>query len=164
MSGQSSGTNWGCVVLVVAMFVATACGFVALPMVVSAIGTNPHEWVREHYTHVSGNDPDVEPVVYSSDEDVTTVLAAVVAGTNPDETQRGQAATSATSPTGANPEDVNYLRYGNDWMIAVYPNGSQTQIEVSDFDEGYRRHGSHVGGWHRHRGSSFRGGGGGYGK
>ncbi|MGN7248691.1 DUF4247 domain-containing protein [Janibacter anophelis] len=164
MNGQTSSTNWGCIAGV-AVVVAVICSLLAIPMAVSAVTTDPHEWVREHYTHVSGDDPDEGPVVYSSSDDVDSVLAAVVAGTRPDERQRGSATTtSLSSPTGADPQDVHYLRYDDDWLICVYPSDGQTQIEVTEFDEGYRRHAGHVGHWYRHRGSSFRGGGGGYGK
>ena len=48
MNGQTSSTNWGCIAGV-AVVVAVICSLLAIPMAVSAVTTDPHEWVREHY-------------------------------------------------------------------------------------------------------------------
>lgn len=128
------------------------------------LGTSPYAWVQERYSHVSGDDPDDGPVTFTSDKPVTEVVGAIVGGTDPDEVKRGSATSSAqTSVTGAPPDEIHYLRYDDDWLVAVYPNNSQTFIEVQEFDDGYRRHRSHLAGYGAF-GSAFRGGGDGFGK
>lgn len=156
--GSSSGMKWGCLGIAGALVAA----FIFIPIALSAISTNPHEWVREHYTHVSGDDPDDEPVIYSSPDDTTTVVAAVVSGTDPDDVRRGggpAASADGPSPTGADPGDITYLRYDDDWILAIYPGDAGTRIEVTEFDEGRRRYGGFLA-----AAFFFRGGGSGFGK
>lgn len=65
-----------------------------------------------------------------------------------------------------------YLQYQK-WVVATLPSGTGTDITVDAPAAGYRRYSSHVGrywpvpgsgGWNRHGGASFRGGGSGSGK
>lgn len=103
-------------------------------------------------------------MTFASDKPVTEVVGAITGGTNPDETKKGSAASSAqTSVTGAPPDEIHYLRYDDDWLVSVYPDNSQTLIEVQEFDDGYQRHWAHLVGYSAF-GSAFRGGGGGFGK
>jgi hypothetical protein len=142
---------WGWIV-VISLFVV---GLVAIPLMVNAFNDGPREWIEDHYTHVSGSDPDNEAVVYSSDDSPATTAEAIDRGTDADEKRQ---------------EDTSYyLRYDSDWMVVVGPEGTGSRIELFEFDEGYRHHGSSVFFWNSHYGRGggggfFRGGGSGSGK
>lgn len=160
MNRGSNATVLGCIGLVVVMML----GVCVLPFAIGAVTTSPYEWVQGHYPRVTGDDPDDEPVIFASDKPVTEVVGAITGGTDPDETQKGSATSLAqTSVTGAPPDEIYYLRYDDDWLVVVYPNQSQTLIEVQEFDDGYQRHSDHIGGWSDYS-DDFRGGGGGFGK
>lgn len=155
MISGSTAVKWVCTSLI-AMTMLVGC---AVPF-----GNAPYDWVQERYSKVSGEDPDDGPVTFASDKPVPEVVGAIAGGTNPDETRTGSGTSSAqTSATGAPPDEIHYLRYDDDWLVTVYPNMSQTYIEVQEFEDGYRRHRTHLIGYSAF-GSAFRGGGDGFGK
>lgn len=195
------------------------CGLALVALIVIPLfsSNSPKEWLDSHYTNVSGADPKKETVVYSSDEDVDQTVNAIIAGTDPDDTNQqtvpvdspeattddvpegpaapGAATTEGTvegpAAPGAMPdaptdgdsdvpagstETVVLLRYGSDWIVTVSPdrdlgNAGGSRVELDEFDRGYDRHSGifFLGMWNSHYksgglGSSFRGGGSGFGK
>lgn len=125
-------------------------------------GDSPREWLEEHYTYVDGEDLEVEPIVYSSNDSQSETAAAIIDGTGPDDRASG------TSDSG---EDLIYLRYNSDWLVTVGEDNNGARIELFRFDEGYRRHSTFLvfwGGFYGRggigSGGGFRGGGGGFGK
>lgn len=142
---------WGWIV-VISLFVI---GLVVIPLMVKAFGDDgPKKWLDDHYTHVSGDDPESEAVVYASDDIPATTAEDIDQGTDADEKRQET--------------DTYYLRYDSDWMVVVGPDGSGSKIELFEFDEGYRHYGPAVFFWNSHYGRGggglFRGGGSGSGK
>lgn len=138
----------GCVFALVAAFAISAFSG----------GGNPREWLEEHYTYVEGEDLDVEPIVYSSDDSQIDTAAAIIDGTGPDDRSSGSSATG---------ESLIYLRYDDDWLVTVAADQDGARIELFEFDEGYDRHSAFIGFWggyYGRGGGFFRGGGGGFGK
>lgn len=138
----------GCVVALVAVVAISAFSG----------GGDPRGWLDEHYTHVQGEDPEEEPIVYASEDSQLDTAAAIVDGTGPDDRSSG------SSETG---ESLIYLRYGDAWLVTVAEDGDGARIELFEFDEGYDRHGAFIGFWggyYGRGGGFFRGGGGGFGK
>ena len=141
----------GCVVALLAVMAISAF----------ARSSGLRDWLDEHYTHVSGEDIEVEPIVYSSDDSQMDTAAAIIDGTQPDDRASG------SSESG---EPLVFLRYDDDWLVTVAEDGAGARIELFEFDEGYDRHGGFLlfwGGFYRSGGSPggfFRGGGGGFGK
>jgi hypothetical protein len=141
---------WGLIV-VIGLFVGA---LVLVPLMVHVFDDNPREWLDDHYRHVSGDDPENEAVVFASDDPADRTASDIREGTDADELRQ---------------EDTTYyLRYDSDWMVVVSPSGSGAQIELFEFDEGYRHYGSSVFFWTNHYGRGgggfFRGGGSGSGK
>lgn len=158
-------------------------GLIALPFVLS--GNNPAEWLQKNHERISGTDPEQATVVYRSDEDYDTTVAAIVAGTDPDEQttgtnllpyvptsplERAPSSVPATPPAaGTTPiagHPATFMRYGSEWIVAVTSTPEGVFIELDEFDRGYTRHGTYLGRWSSHyqRGGFFRGGGSGFGK
>lgn len=151
-------------------------GLIALPFVLS--GNNPAEWLEKNHEKISGTDPEQTTVVYRSDDDYDTTVAAIVAGTDPDEQTTGTnlapyapsapltttPTTSGTTPVAGHP--ATFMRYGSEWIVAVTSTPEGVFIELDEFDRGYTRHGTYLGRWSSHyqRGGFFRGGGSGFGK
>lgn len=142
----------GCVIALVAAFAISAF----------SRGGDPREWLEDHYTHVEGEDLEVEPIVYSSDDSQMDTAAAIVDGTGPDDRSSGSSASG---------ESLVYLRYDDDWLVTVAEDGDGARVELFEFDEGYDRHGAFLvfwGGFYGRGGFGggglFRGGGGGFGK
>lgn len=140
-----AGTPWGAIAIVGLLLV----GLVAIPFLSRAFDTSPEKWLRDHYTHVSGNDPD-DGITFHSDDTPVVVVGEINEGTEATETH--------------NDGERWFLRYDADYLIGVEPDpeGGST-IELLDFDEGYRRYGSSVGHWASYYGTG-RGGGSGFGK
>lgn len=151
-SGQVSG--W----MVVGILVVVA--LVAIPLMGSAFGgdDSPEGWLRDHYDHVSGDDPENGGIIFHGDDDAARTAADIDAGTRP----------SGNRDEGG----THYLRYDDDWMVVVADDAAGgSNIQFYEFDEGYRRHSGFVGFWggFYNRGGSpgggfFRGGGSGFGK
>lgn len=145
--------------LLVAICVAALLGV----FIVSAFsgGGGPRDWLEEHYTYVEGDDLEVEPIVYSSDDSQIDTAAAILEGTGADDRASG------SSESG---EPLIYLRYDDAWLVTVAEDGDGARIELFEFDEGYDRHGGFLvfwGGFYGRGGfggGGFRGGGGGFGK
>jgi hypothetical protein len=152
---EPGNTKWGWVVVAVLVVLA----LVVIPIIASGSGNNPEDYLREHYTHVSGEDPeDSGGIVFSSDDDPLGTASDIESGTDADERRQEG-------------ED-HYLRYDDDWMVVVAPDGAGSRITFYEFDTGYRTHGgsSFFFFWssYYNRGGSggglFRGGGSGSGK
>lgn len=137
--------------VVIGLFLAS---LVVIPLIVHSFDDNPREWLEDHYSHVSGDDPENEAVVFSSSDDATTTATDIETGTDADE-KRQEGTTY-------------YLRYDSDWMVVVAPDPTGSRIELFEFDNGYRTHGTSVFFWNSHYGRGgggfFRGGGSGSGK
>lgn len=135
--------------------VLLAVGLVLVPFAAGAFGSGPKDEIDDRYTHVSGENPRDQTVVWSSPDDVTTTAAAIA---------------SATSPSDRREEDGKaFLRYSDDWIVAVEADGDGSRIELDRFDRGYDRHGTFVAFWGGYYGgggggSGYRGGGSGFGK
>jgi Domain of unknown function (DUF4247) len=138
-------------IILISLFVGA---LVVIPLMAKAFDDNPREWLEDHYTHVSGDDPEKEAVVFSSDDDAATTATDIEKGTDADE-KRQEGTTY-------------YLRYDSDWMVVVSPDTLGARIELFEFDNGYRTHGGSVFFWNSHYGRGgggfFRGGGSGSGK
>lgn len=141
---------WGWIVVIGLLVVA----LIAIPLIVTSTKDSPKEWLDDHYTHVSGSDPDDETVVYRSEDSALDTALDIDHGTDADERRQDG--------------DVHYLRYDSDWMVVVTPDGTGSRIELDEFDRGYRTHGTSVFFWSSHYGRGgggfFRGGGSGSGK
>lgn len=124
-------------------------------------GSGPRDWLEENYTYVEGDDLEVEPIVYSSEDSQMDTAAAIIDGTGPDDRSSGSSATG---------ESLIYLRYDDERIVTVAEDGAGARIELFEFDEGYDRHGAFIGFWGGFYGrggfggGGFRGGGGGFGK
>ncbi|MDR6174634.1 hypothetical protein QE364_002419 [Nocardioides zeae] len=131
-------------------------GIIVVPFAFGGFGNGPKGWIDDHYTHVSGSDPDTETVTWRSDDDVTTTAAAIASGT--DASDRREADGRA------------FLRYSNDWIVTVAEDGDGSRITLDEFDRGYSANSTFVGFWGGYYGggggggSSYRGGGSGSGK
>ncbi len=157
MSNRSeSGAVSGWMVVAILLVVA----LVVVPLMGRAFGggTNPEDWLREHYAHVSGEDPENGGVVFHSDDDPAQTADDIEAGTGPDNVRTS--------------DSNHYLRYDDDWMVVVSEDAvSGSEIVFYEFDEGYRLHGPVVlfwGSFYNRGGTGggglFRGGGSGFGK
>lgn len=140
-----AGTPWGAIVGVGLLLV----GLVAIPFLVRAFDNSPEKWLRAHYEHVAGNDPDLG-ITFRADDTPAAVAAEITTGTEPTETH--------------NDGERWFLRYDADYLVGVEPDAAGgSRIELLDFDEGYRRYGSGIGHWASYYGTG-RGGGSGFGK
>lgn len=173
-------------IIVVVSLVVVAVLIIALA---SGGSNSPQEWIEERYDRTSSStDPETATVSWRSTDPVDQVTNAIIAGTDPDDTQMGGGSGSpVTTPTvpvptdsttdGTSPIDstdgagsVNYLRYGSEWMVAVYEEDGATRIDLDEFDRGYNRHGGGAifflwgGHYGKDSGGFFRGGGSGFGK
>lgn len=149
-SGTPKRRPWGWIV-VIGLLVGA---LVLIPLMAAVFDDNPREWLEDHYRHVRGDDPETEAVVFASDDPVATTATDIRDGTDADEMRQDGT--------------TYYLRYDSDWMVVVAASGTGAEIELFEFDEGYRSHGSSVFFWNNHYGRGgggfFRGGGSGSGK
>ena len=146
--------------------VVAACVVLAL-VIASAVGgsggkNSPEKYLRKHYDHVRGTDPDSDTgIVFEDDGTPSSVASAIDQGTDATE-NRAEAASQ-------------YLRYDDDWLVVVEPRTpSGSTITFYEYDRGYHHHSTIIGlwGWNSYYGrnsgggssGSFRGGGSGFGK
>ncbi|TQL66527.1 uncharacterized protein DUF4247 [Nocardioides albertanoniae] len=126
-------------------------------------GSSPEKYLRKHFDHVRGSDPDSDSgIVFKDSASPAPVADKIAGGTDADENRADGSS--------------HYLRYDDDWLVVVEPgNPSGSTITLYEYDRGYNHHVGVIGlwGWSsyygrnsggRDGGGSFRGGGSGFGK